>query len=258
MPPRPPSDAPGASRWDAHAGAYGTPETLRGPDLDVALRVTRVRGTEHLVDVATGGGGAALAFGPSVARVTALDPSAAMVAGAVARLREAGVAAAGVQAEAGALPLADACCQLVTCRIAAHHFPDVPAALAEVRRILGPDGTLVLIDSLAPDGPAAAAFLDRVERQRDPTHVRSLTRAEWERALTRAGLLPVTVEQVRHTKEFERWLGRGGATPEDQARVRSQFLAAGREVVDALVIRRSGGRVASFADEKLVVRARRI
>jgi ubiquinone/menaquinone biosynthesis C-methylase UbiE len=255
---RPPSDGGPTSRWDEHAADYATPETLRGPDLDVALRITRRRGHEHLVDLATGGGGAALAFGPSVARVTAVDPSAAMVAGAVGRLRDAGLAASGVQADAGALPLASACCELVTCRIAAHHFPDVPAALAEVRRILRPDGTLVLIDSLAPDAPAAAAFLDRIERQRDPTHVRSLTRGEWERALTRAKLLPVTIESVRHAKDFERWLARGGAVAEDQARVRSQFLAAGRDVVDALAIRRGDGRVLSFADEKLVIRARRI
>jgi ubiquinone/menaquinone biosynthesis C-methylase UbiE len=254
----PPSDDAPASRWDARAADYATPDTLRGPDIDVALRVTRVRGNEHLVDVGTGGGGAALAFGPSVDRVTAVDPSGAMVAGAVERLRDAGIAASGVQAQADALPLNRACCELVTCRIAAHHFPDVAAAMSEIRRILRPDGTLVLIDSLAPDQPGAAAFLDRVERQRDPTHVKSLTRSEWERVLTRANLLPVTIEPVRHTKDFERWLARGGAATEDQARVRSQFLAAGREIVDALAIRRGQGRVLSFADEKLVVRARRI
>jgi ubiquinone/menaquinone biosynthesis C-methylase UbiE len=253
-----PADGGPTSRWDAHVSDYATPETLRGPDLDVALRTTRRKGDEHLVDLATGAGGAALAFGPSVARVTVVDTSAAMVAGAVGLLRDAGIAATGAQAEAGSLPFADACCELVTCRIAAHHFPDIPAALAEVQRILRPDGTLVLMDSLAPAAPAAAAFLDRVERQRDPTHVRTLTRGQWERALTQAGLLPVTVEQVRHPKDFERWLARGGATLDDQGRVRSQFLAAGRDVVDALAIRRGNGRVLSFADEKVVVRARRI
>ena len=52
-------------------------------------------------------------------------------------------------ADAAALPFANASFDLVTCRIAPHHFADVPEFLAEVTRVLAPAGRFVLEDSLA-------------------------------------------------------------------------------------------------------------
>ena len=44
-------------------------------------------------------------------------------------------------ADAEALPFEDARFDLVTCRIAPHHFPDIPTFVAEVWRTLKPGGT---------------------------------------------------------------------------------------------------------------------
>ncbi len=81
-----------------------------------------------------------------------------------------------------ALPFADAShgagFDLVTCRIAPHRFADVPAFLAKVTRVLAPGGRFVLEDSQAPNDPEIAAFLEDLERRRDPTHVHSLSEVE--------------------------------------------------------------------------------
>lgn len=40
------------------------------------------------------------------------------------------------QAAAEALPFSDESFDLVTCRFAAHHFPNLPAAMSEISRVL--------------------------------------------------------------------------------------------------------------------------
>jgi 2-polyprenyl-6-hydroxyphenyl methylase/3-demethylubiquinone-9 3-methyltransferase len=49
-------------------------------------------------------------------------------------------------ADAGALPLADGCFDVVLIRDLLHHLPDRPAALAEAHRVLRPAGRLFLIE----------------------------------------------------------------------------------------------------------------
>ena len=82
----------------------------------------------HVLDVATGAGHTALAFAPLVARVVASDITGEMLAEAAKLAGARGLAnVETAHAEAGNLPFPDASFDLVTCRLAAHHFP-APAA----------------------------------------------------------------------------------------------------------------------------------
>jgi ubiquinone/menaquinone biosynthesis C-methylase UbiE len=51
-----------------------------------------------------------------------------------------------IQAEAGKLPLADASFEWVVCVNSFHNFRQPATALAEMRRVLRPGGSLVLVD----------------------------------------------------------------------------------------------------------------
>ena len=64
------------------------------------------------------------------------------------------------RADAEALPFPDCHFDLVTCRIAAHHFAGVPTFVAEVWRVLRKGGTLALVDNVAPDGETTPGFSD--------------------------------------------------------------------------------------------------
>lgn len=55
-----------------------------------------------------------------------------------------------VQADAARLPFADGSLDLVVARGVLHHLPDVAAALAEWRRVLAPDGAVVLVSEPTP------------------------------------------------------------------------------------------------------------
>src|SRR5258707_415022 len=75
-------------------------------------------------------------------------------------LRDRGAAtAAFVAGDVEALPFEDGAFDVVTCRIAAHHFADVATAVREVRRVLRPGGSFLLQDILGHDDAEAAAFI---------------------------------------------------------------------------------------------------
>jgi SAM-dependent methyltransferase len=137
---------------------------------------------------------------------------------------------------AEALAFADASFDVAACRIAAHHFADVAAAVREMARVTR--RLVVIEDTLYAD-----ERVEEAERLRDPTHVRSHTEAEWRGYLTDAGL---SVERVAlHPKRhpIEPWLGRVGCTGATAERVRTLLadrMAPGEPV---------------FVDTKILLRA---
>ena len=102
---------------------------------------------ERVLDVACGTGIVARAVAPivgSAGRVAALDLSPAMVAVARSRPAPPGAAIAWHEGSADALPFPDGAFDLVLCQQGLQFFPDRPAALREMRRVLAPGGRAVL------------------------------------------------------------------------------------------------------------------
>ena len=136
------------------------------------------------------------------------------------------------------LPFEDTSFDVVACRIAAHHFDDVAAAVREMARVTR--RLVVIEDTLYADEQ-----VEEAERLRDPTHVRSYSEAEWRAYLTAAGLEVERVELFAKRHPLEPWLERCGCTGEAAERVRQ--LLAGRLV--------EGGSV--WLDTKILLRASR-
>src|SRR5262249_2773355 len=114
-------------------------------------------------------------------------------------------------ARADALPFPDAAFEKVLCRIAAHHFPDVPRFMAECFRVLKRGGALVLCDTISPDDdPETDRWLDGIERLRDPAHVRDWSAAEWQAMASAAGFAVEAVDasSCRTEQTFEAWTQR--------------------------------------------------
>ncbi len=80
------------------------------------------------------------ASGAKPAHITALDHNADMLSVAQAKAKALGIEADWRQADAAALPLDEASIDLAICQQALQFFPDKPAALAELKRVMAPGG----------------------------------------------------------------------------------------------------------------------
>ncbi len=159
-----------------------------GEDLEWLAENAALSGGEHVLDVATGGGHTAFALAPRAAEVVALDLTRPMLEAAQKEAMARGLTNISyVEGDAQALPFADASFDVVSCRHAAHHFPNVQQAIGEWARVLKSGGRLLLVDSTSPEEKAAGAMLHRIESLRDPSHVRNQRISEWRAYLSAAG-----------------------------------------------------------------------
>lgn len=106
-----------------------------------ALAAQAARG-KRVVEVACGAGGGLALLAAQATSVIGLDYTAAVLAQARRT-----VAAPLLQADAQALPLAAACCDLLLCFEAIYYLADYRRFLAESRRVLAPGGRLLLCQS---------------------------------------------------------------------------------------------------------------
>lgn len=191
-----------------HARAYThSPGHRSGRDLERMVRLLAPAAGEWLLDVATGPGHLAFALAPHATRVVGVDLTLPMASQFLAEAARRGLAGPRVLcADAGRLPLAPEAFHLVTCRRAAHHFPDLAAALAEMVRVLRPGGRLGIIDLATPADSRAAALVNAMERARDGSHAGAYSLHGWRRLLEGQGLEIQATEEEVEDLSFHRWL----------------------------------------------------
>lgn len=221
-----------------------------GDDLDQLVAWAEGGPDKVALDVATGGGHTALAMAALYGRVVASDLTQPMLDSAEAFIRGRGVTnVAFRQADAEALPFDAAAFDCVTCRIAPHHFPNPARFVAEAARVLAPGGRFLLVDSTVPDGDVGV-FFNWFEAQRDPSHVRSLTVAEWSDLLTAAGFDLRAVETFRKHHDFARWTVRSRMPAEAVPALAAAMRAAGPDVQAAFETEWDGDHLVAFTDTK--------
>jgi ubiquinone/menaquinone biosynthesis C-methylase UbiE len=248
-------------QYGSVGNAYVTSAThAQGDDLPRMLELASPTPDTRMLDIATGGGHVARAFAPHVRSIIASDLVPEMLAHAKEAFDEWDLGNVSVEvADAEDLPFGDAAFDLVTCRIAPHHFPDVGAFAREVFRVLAPGGTFVLIDSTVPEGEAGA-FLNRFEKLRDPSHVRSLTLGEWTRLLEETGFEVGETETFTKAHHFASWTARSRTSAGDTATLQRMMLQAPDEIREAFSVvtdPRDAGVLVSFTDTKTLFVARK-
>jgi ubiquinone/menaquinone biosynthesis C-methylase UbiE/catechol 2,3-dioxygenase-like lactoylglutathione lyase family enzyme len=242
----------------AHAEGYVTSAThAAGADLARLVELAQPRAADVALDVSTGGGHVALALAPHVARVVASDLTPRMLATARGFITSRGAGNVEfVVADAERLPFLDATFDLVTVRIAPHHYADPARAVKEMARVLRPGGRLVVEDNIAPEDAELDGLLNDWERRRDPSHVRAYTPAEWRVFLAGAGLRLSHEETGRKEIAFGPWVERMGMDDAARAALEADMLAAQRARAYFCVEERAG-HVERWTMEYMIVRAER-
>lgn len=230
-----------------------------GGDLARMVELAQPQNNERMLDVATGGGHTALAFAPYVREVVASDLTEHMLATAEAFISGRGVTNVRFQrADAEALPFADAGFDLVTVRIAPHHFPNPGLFVREVVRVLRPGGRFIFDDNVAPEDHQLDVFINRVEQWRDPSHVRSLKLSQWRTLMHEAGLTVKHAELIpRKRFEFRPWVERMNMPLEQQHALEAWMLQAPQQTQDFFGFEIEDERLVAFSGDAAIVVARR-
>jgi SAM-dependent methyltransferase len=186
--------------WSERAEAFRESAVHReGPDLDLLVEWCEPGEGVQALDVATGGGHVARRLQEAGARVVSIDPAPGMQPTVVAPAEH--------------LPFADGSFDVVACRIAAHHFSDVRAAVHEMARV---SRDRVVVE----DNVFMGEEVEQAEKLRDPTHVRCYSEDEWRALFVGAGLEVADERVFERRVEVEPWLARVETPEDDAARVR--------------------------------------
>jgi SAM-dependent methyltransferase len=203
--------------WTERADLYRNSEAHReGADLD--LFVEWSAGARTALDVASGGGHVARRLREAGLEVVTSDPAPGMQPDVVCRAED--------------LPFAKRSFDVVACRVAAHHFENVRAAVVEMARV----GRLVLVS----DNLFVSEAGEEADRLRDPTHVRNSSEEEWRVFFADAGLAVEESVRLVHTVAFEPWLERTDCRGDTAERVRALLadrVEDGRLALPRLVLK---------------------
>ncbi len=186
------------------------------------VAAARLKGDERVLDIATGPGYIAEAIARSAREVIGLDLTDAMLSIARERTQQRGVTNVSFRiGDAQNLPFESEEFDLVVSRLALHHVQNPLQALREMTRVLRHGGTVLIEDLFASEHPDRAAYHDRWEILRDPSHVRAIPLSELLQLFRNAGL---EIESVTThddlTPEVERWLATTQTPPDRAAEVR--------------------------------------
>jgi ubiquinone/menaquinone biosynthesis C-methylase UbiE len=215
-------DSPGGAgeqeRWQLAGNAadvyqeYLVP-AIFGPWAPVVVEAAGLRLGERVLDLACGTGVVARQAAPSVGAdgtVVGVDNNPAMLAVARSVRVASGPPIEWREADAMALPFADAAFDVVCCQLGLQYFPDRSAVLRQMRRVLVPGGRVVLLVWQSIEhSPGFAVFAEALDRHVG-TPAGSIMRApfvlgdadEFRAVITGAGFRDVSVRAAVGTVRF--------------------------------------------------------
>jgi ubiquinone/menaquinone biosynthesis C-methylase UbiE len=237
------------SQFGPVADRYTTSPTHANPEALAGLvALAQPRPGDQVLDVATGAGHMALALAPYVAEVIAYDLTAAMLDEVNRNAARRGLRnITTLQGAAECLPFEAGRFDIVTVRIASHHFADIEQAVREMSRVVKRGGRGVVVDTTVPEDDVLDEEINAIEKLRDPSHVRNYRPSEWRSMLEAAGLTVTLSETTMGTTgdelDFESWTSRMRTPAPAVAELTRRFRTASAALRHALDIQVRDARI---------------
>ncbi|WP_046176445.1 class I SAM-dependent methyltransferase [Domibacillus indicus] len=226
-----------------------------GTDLSLLQEWLQLAPDSVVLDIATGGGHAAKALAPYTARIYATDLTVEMLEAARKHLDQYADNVFYMAADAEALPFLSDTFDAVTCRIAAHHFPNPDLFVKEAARVLKPGGRFILIDNISPEDKLLDTFVNQLESLRDPSHVRSYAVSEWKEWLNKSNLNIVNEQVRRKILGYPEWVRRTASSAEQIQKVDAHLHSADQAAASHFSIQIHNGSIHSFELDEWMVMA---
>lgn len=223
-----------------------------GDDLPLMVKWVQPDTAMIVLDIATGGGHVAKQLSGYVKHVTATDITEEMLINTSRHLQQYKNISFEV-ADAEALPFPDCQFDVVTCRIAAHHFPHPDRFIAEVYRVLKPDGLFLLIDNVAAEQNKLEQFINTLEKLRDYSHVRCLKVSEWKQLLQKQHFMIAKQRSRKKVLPYQEWVARTLNTRATRDKVSKFILDADKEIQYHYDINLRDNQIQSIAIDEWMV-----
>lgn len=227
-----------------------------GGDLDMLIKLAQPEKSDITLDVATGGGHTANALAPLVHKVTAMDLTPKMLTSAEKFITGNGHANVEfVEGDAGNMSFEDETFDIVTCRIAPHHFPNVKDFIKETCRVLKPGGRFLLDDNVAPEVDEFDHFYNKIEKIRDCSHFRAWKKSEWLHMLEAENFEIHELHRFEKYFEFADWCSRMHLTDDEVENLTDIMLNTNGYVKHKFRIQVADGKIESFKGEAVILSA---
>ena len=204
------------NQFTRQADSYLRMKTVTDQEgLDRLVSLVEIQPVHQVLDVGCGPGFYTMTLAQRCGRAIGIDATPELLARAREEARQRGLRNLQfIEGDAEHLPFPTHAFDVVTSRAAFHHFVHPERVLAEMKRVLKPNGRVLIADMIASEDREKADYQNRLERLCDPSHTRALSQSEFDRLFNQAGLEVVLQPRLTLDYELYEWMDHAGPTPE--------------------------------------------
>ncbi len=210
-----------------------------------------VKKIHRVLDIATGSGFLALEYARVANYVAGCDITRKMLVHAKEKEAESGISNIDfLLSDVESLPFPEATFDIVSCRFAFHHFPDPTKALLEMKRVC--KGRIVLVDGVSSEDTEKSSFHNRIEKIRDPSHVRIYSLSEILKMFENVGAAVKDVSHWDIPQDFDEWMRRAGTDEDRTSEIRDLMMHSLEHDATGLRVRFGNGKL-GFAYDTIIL-----